>query len=438
MMLSRNGETMKLSVAAKCRFSAVASLALLFSLGFGADAQTAPARISTYPTLGNPTAATASQDGGYVFVSVTNVGGPNYSTPDSEAGKRHGVVSGLQVFRNSGGKLQSIGIVRLRDKGANGVTLLPGGKTLVVGVGDAGVAFVDVQDAIHGAAKPYFAAQGKSAGTYDVVSTPDGKYLFAANEYGHFQGQRGNVGILAVRFDAVGRVRSARTIGHIPAGNKVPSLAISPDGSRLYVAREILPTKGVARFSAASNPVLAKNDCVQRIGTPPRPNGLITVVDVKRAIAAGSGQSAILSEVAAGCSPVRVIEAKDADTLFVSARGDNKILTFSPHLLDSDPEHAFLRGFSSGGVAPVGIRLFAGERRLLVANSNRFEDSNGGVAVLDVSRPEQPVIVQTIPAGEFPRNVNLSPDGRSLYLTDYTSRTLEIIAVSPSPQLAER
>lgn len=418
------------------RFKLQSLLAVVLLLGFFhcANAQAPAARIANYPTLGNPTAALATPDAQYIFVSVTNVGGPNYSTPDSEAGKRHGVVSGLQIFHNAGGKLQSVGLVRLGSKGANGVTLLPGGKTLVVGVGDAGVAFVDVQDAIHGTTKPYFAAQGKSAGTYDVVATPDGKYLFSANEYGHFQGQRGNVGILAVQYDAAGRVTQAQTIGHIPAGNKVPSLTISPDGSRLYVAREMLPARGVSHFSGTGNPMLTKNDCVQRIGTPPRSNGLITVIDVKRAIASGSGQSAILSEVAAGCSPVRVIEARDASTLFVSARGDNRILTFSPHLLDSDPDHAFLRGFSSGGVAPVGIRLFAGERRLLVANSNRFVNSNGGVAVLDVSQPAQPTLVETIPAGEFPRNVNLSPDGRSLYLTDYTSRTLEVIAVKPPPQ----
>lgn len=422
----------------RCKLRPLLALVLLPGFLYCANAQTPSTRIANYPTLGNPTAALATPDSQYIFVSVTNVGGPNYSTPDSEAGKRHGVVSGLQIFRNAGGKLQSIGLVRLGSKGANGVTLLPGGKTLVVGVGDAGIAFVDVQDAIRGTAKPYFVAQGKSAGTYDVVATPDGKYLFSANEYGHFQGQRGNVGILAVQYDATGRVTHAQTIGHIPAGNKVPSLTISPDGSRLYVAREMLPAKGVSHFSGTGNPMLTKNDCVQRIGTPPQANGLITVVDVKRAIASGSGQSAILSEVAAGCSPVRVIEAKDASTLFVSARGDNRILTFSPHLLDSDPEHAFLRGFSSGGVAPVGIRLFAGERRLLVANSNRFEDSNGGVAVLDVSQPEQPSIVETISAGEFPRNVNLSPDGRSLYLTDYTSRTLEVIAVPSSPQIPER
>ncbi|MHB8301706.1 MAG: YncE family protein [Acidobacteriaceae bacterium] len=437
MTLSRNGETMRSFHSSRFKLRSLLVVALLFRL-HGAHAQAPAARIASYPTLGNPTAALATPDSQYIFVSVTNVGGPNYSTPDSEAGKRHGVVSGLQVFRNEGGKLQSVGLVRLGSKGANGVTLLPGGKTLIVGVGDAGVAFVDVQDAIHGTARPYFAAQGKSAGTYDVVATPDGKYLFSANEYGHFQGQRGNVGILAVHYDAAGRVTQAQTIGHIPAGNKVPSLTISPDGTRLYVAREMLPARGVSHFSGRSNPMLAKNDCVQRIGTPPRSNGLITVVDVKRAIASGSGQSAILSEVAAGCSPVRVIEARDASTLFVSARGDNRILTFSPHLLDSDPEHAFLRGFSSGGVAPVGIRLFAGERRLLVANSNRFVDSNGGVAVLDVSKPAQPSIVETIPAGEFPRNVNLSPDGRSLYLTDYTSRTLEIIAVSPSSHIPKR
>ena len=110
-----------------CNLGSIWILALLLSSLSGASAQSAKSiSLKSYKTLGNPFTALATKDSKFVFVSVTNVGGPNYSTPDSDAGKRHGVVSGIQVFRNEGGTLQSIGLVPLGGKGANGIAFLPG------------------------------------------------------------------------------------------------------------------------------------------------------------------------------------------------------------------------------------------------------------------------------------------------------------------------
>lgn len=395
------------------------------------DGQNLPMHIDDYPTLGNAFKALVTSDSRYVFVTVTNVGGPNYSTPDSEAGKRHGVVSGLQVFRNQVGRLRSIAFIRLGSKGANGATFLPGEKTIAVAAGDAGVAFVNVQDAIRGTAKPYFLSQGDGAGAFDVVATPDGKYVFSANEYGVLHGQLGNIGVIAVQTDSDGNVTSARTLRQIPAGNKVPSLSISPDGSRLYLVREILPPGKLPNLAGAQNPILTKRDCVQVLGTPPGPNGLITVIDVKRAISPNTTQPMVVAETAAGCSPVRAVETSDASALYVSARGDNRILVFSPRLLESDPDHALLREFDSGGIAPVGIGLFSHETMLLVDNSNRFRDNAGSIAVLDISGTAKTPLRETIPSGQFPRDVTISEDGRFLYVANYTSRSLEVISVSP-------
>ncbi len=396
-------------------------------------AQGLAVKTTDYPTLGNPTSAVATDDGRYVFVSVTNVGSPNFSGPDSAAGSRKDVVSGIQVFRGVGAhhrKLRSIGFIPIGSTGANGLTLLKGGKTLVVGVGDAGVAFLSTEDAIHGTAKPYFASQGEGAGTFDVVASRDGKFVFSANEYGMVDGQRGSVGIVAVNADAEGRVTHPQTIGQIPAGDVVPSLALSPDGSRLYVATELVPSKAPPLIAGAANPTLTKNDCVQRKGTPPRSNGFITVIDAQRAIKLETG--AILSRVASGCSPVRLVETADSSALFISARGDDAILSFAPHLLESDPEHALIRALSSGGSAPVGMRLFAKDRMLAVANSNRFADSNGAVALLDISNLSSTADrgpVKKWTAGAFPRNIGISLDGETLYLTNYTSRSLQAIQI---------
>ena len=396
------------------------------------QAQSLTIAATDYATLGNPTSAVATRDGRYVFVSVTNVGSSDFKGSDQAAGARKDVVSGIQIFGPAhGSKLKSFGFIPIGSTGANGLVLLKGDHTLVVGAGDAGVAFLNVQEMVRGRAKTYFAAQGDKAGTFDVVASPDGKFVFSANEYGIVQGQRGSVGIIAVIADNDGKVRHPQIVGQIPAGNVVPSLALSPDGSRLYVATELVPANNPPPIAGAGNPTLAKNDCLQKKGTPPQGNGFITVIDAQKATESPS--SAILSRVAAGCSPVRLVETADSSVLFVSARGDDRILAFAPRLLESDPEHALLRAIPSGGAAPVGMRLFGHDSLLAVANSNRFADSDGSVAVLnvsDVSGSSDDLLLKTWQAGGFPRNMGISPDSRILYLTNYASRSLQVIQSS--------
>jgi DNA-binding beta-propeller fold protein YncE len=384
--------------------------------------------VVSYATLGNPITAVATLDGKYVIVSVTNVGAPNFTGPDSVANARHDVVSGLQIFREADGALKPYRFLPLGTPSANGLALLPDGKTIVVGVGDAGVAFVNVQDLIHSKATPYFAGQGPGAGTFDVVVSPDGRYVFSANEYGVIDQSRGNIGIIAVHADPNGRVAHPETIGQLATGDIVPSLALSGDGSRLYVASELVPAHDPPHIVGGGNALLTKEDCVQKKGTPARPNGFISVIDTERLIDAQRRASSVLSRIAAGCSPVRLVETANSSALLVSARGDNVILAFSPRLLESDPEHALLHTFSSNGEAPVGVRLFAKDRMLAVANSNRFADAPGNAAIFSIGASGYTTTLQTLTAGGFPRNITLTPDGRSLYLTNYTSRVLQVIS----------
>jgi fructose-1-phosphate kinase PfkB-like protein len=161
---------------------------------------------------------------------------------------------------------------------------------------------------------------------------------------------------------------------------------------------------------------------------------LITVIDVLRAETSEyAGQDAVLSRTAAGCSPVRLIEASDASAIFVSARGDDAVLQFNPALLESDPDHAFLRSIPAGGDSAVGLLLFDHDSLLAVANSNRFANSAGSLTLLNVAKPAEPSLLQTLPTGTFPRNLSLASDGRSFYLTNYTSRSLERVIVAPAP-----
>lgn len=157
-----------------------------------------------------------------------------------------------------------------------------------------------------------------------------------------------------------------------------------------------------------------------------RANGLLTVVDVAAAEAKPDA-SAILSNIDAGCSPVREVETRDQRVVWVAARGNDRVLAFDTAALESRPDEALIGYADTGGSAPVGIRLFHHDRFLAVANSNRFGAGVANATILDVRSPTSAKVVQTIPTGLFPREINVGPDDSTLYLTNFDSGTFQVI-----------
>lgn len=266
-------------------------------------------------------------------------------------------------------------------------------------------------------------------GSFDVVLSPDGKYAFVANEYGVATGAttQGNVGVVALQYDSAGVVMTGSTlVGQISTGGQaIAGITISPDGSRLYVTSEVAATGTTA--SGASNPVLTRTGCYQQAGGAAQANGLLTVIDVAKAEAA-PGPSAILATVNAGCSPVRSVVTPDGSTLWVSARGDNRVLAFSTGMLETNAGNALLGYADTGGTAPVGLRLLDGGKLLAVANSNRFGGGTANATVLSVAVPAAASVVQTVATGLFPREITVASDDRTLYLTNYSSGTFQVIS----------
>ncbi len=192
---------------------------------------------------------------------------------------------------------------------------------------------------------------------------------------------------------------------------------MSHDGSRLYV----LATRANAGepISGKGNPILFPKTCKK--GT----SGILAILDVTKA----EGDSdPVLARVAAGCSPVRMTESSDGATLWVSAREDDRILAFDSKLLELDPDGALIGHLPSGGAAPVGIQLFARDRLLAVANSNRYDPNDAGnLAILDVTEPSAMALIKTLPAGAFAREVSVGADDATLYLTNANSRTFQVV-----------
>lgn len=379
----------------------------------GAPAQMLQSR--SYATTGHPTEALATPDGQFVLVTVDRGRGQQSS-------------SGIDVFHDTGTKLERVAFQALGSDNAQGIVLIPHTRMLAVGMSNEGVAFLSLDDTLRGKAKPQMLAQGKESGSGYLAVTPDGEYLFVANEYG----DGGNLGVVALHRDEAGNVHP-ETLAHIATGRATPGVAISPDGSRVYTVGEVTRPDVAARLPGHGVAELERSGCVQ--GRPDRPmsNGLLYAIDVGRATklsetATPTDRREVFAGVVnAGCSPVREAVSSDGMNIYVTARGDNRVLVFDAKALETDPAHAFLRAIPTGGEAPVGLRLFHGDKALLVANSNRFAQGPGNVTIFDLADPMKPVLRQTIKTGEFPRNITASADGERLFLTVFLGDELMVL-----------
>jgi DNA-binding beta-propeller fold protein YncE len=366
----------------------------------------------TFSTDGHPMQAIWTPDGQHVLVTVTN----------------HGR-SGVEVFSVEGDKLKRKAFQTTGGENAQGILLIPNTGLLAVGLANSGVAFLPLDATLKGKATPRAIPQGDRPGSQFLATTPDGHTLFVSNEYG----QRGNVGVIALRRDDQNKLAPITTV-QIPTPDTTPSITISPNGSRLYALAEVVP-RAPEVIALGSDAELQHKGCSQGPNGRTQPNGGVYVIDTAKAAAlphdatADQQRGAIPSLINSGCSPVRAAVSSDGRTVYVTARGDNKVLVFDAAALENDPGNAFLRAIPTGGEAPVGLALFDHDRKLLVANSNRFSNGPGNATVIDLADPTKPTILQTIRTGQFPRNITTSPDGKTLLLTVYLGNELMLLTM---------
>jgi DNA-binding beta-propeller fold protein YncE len=186
---------------------------------------------------------------------------------------------------------------------------------------------------------------------------------------------------------------------------------VSPDGRWLYATSEV----------AAG-------------GSESGGQGTLSVISLDRAETDPAGS--VVTTVDAGCSPVRVITSADGGVVWVTARGSDRLLGFAAARLRTDPSRSLI-GSVEVGEAPVGLALVDGGTRIVVADSNRFDAPNAASSLAVVSVPAalagQPGLTGYLPAGGFPRQMALEPDGTTLLVTNYSSQQLEAVSVADLP-----
>ena len=167
-------------------------------------------------------------------------------------------------------------------------------------------------------------------------------------------------------------------------------------------------------------------------GCPGDPDALPGAV---RAIGVGAAEhdppAAVRVTAGAGASPVRVVLSPGAKVAWVTARGSDALLGFATSRLTAG-QPALIADVRVGA-APVGVVLVDGGRLAVVADSNRF--AGRGAQWLSVVSVQdallgRPALVGQVRAGSFPRQFATSPDGRTLYVTNFSSGQLETIRVA--------
>ncbi len=396
--------------------SLLAAAALSLSTLAAAQTSTTILQSRSVATDGHPAQAIFTPDSQYILVTVTH---------------EHRLGSGIEVFHLDGDKIKRVAYNPLGAEPAGGILIVPNTRTVAVGFFDAGVAFLPLDSVLQGNAAAHIIPQGDHPGSGSLAVTPDGKTLFVANEFLH----GGSVGVISLRRDPKGQLAPVG-IGEVSTPLGTPGIAISPDGTRLYATNELLPEHVPERLPGHDNPDLQHDGCLEDNINRPLLNGGLSVIDTAKATAPTKDFSpqqerhATLTVINAGCSPMYEAVSADGRTLYVTAQGDNKVLVFNAAALEHDPEHALLRTIDTSGEAPVGLALFDHDRKLLVANSNRFTDGPGNATVIDLTiDPAKQPVVQTIKTGDSPRGITVSPDGRTLLLTVYLADKLMLLTM---------
>jgi DNA-binding beta-propeller fold protein YncE len=329
--------------------------------------------------------STGPQPGCWLFVSLDN--------------------GSIAVLRRDNGRVELEHTVKVKGHPL-GMALTPDGESLIVASGQF-ILFLDVKRLKSGKGDPTTASisDGKNPMSGYLNVTADGKFLFVSNE--------------ALQTISVVDLEHGReSIGTIPVGVGPIALTFSKDGRYLYTSSLAAPADWnwpkVCK-PEGQNPATAKAT---------KPEGAIIVVDVERAKM--DPAHSVVSRAPAACSPARIAMSPSGDRIYVTARGSNAVLAFDTDKLVSDPDQARL-GMTPVGSAPVPIAVADAGKLVIVGNSNRFDTDQSKAQVLDVLSADPLRVVSQIQAGAFPREMRLSPDGNTLFLTNSSSDSLQII-----------
>lgn len=349
---------------------------------------------------GHPFFALATPDGCWIFVSMQG---------------RPPLQSGVAVVQRTGGKVTLARVIPLGN--SVGMVMTHDGKMLIVTNEDY-VDFLDVDRLKSGVGDPKLGRiyGGPGVNETNVNVTADDRFLFVSDH------------AIPKETASVYRLEDARKagfkgdfkVGTIHVGREVLAIVFSQDQRHVYIVAEQAASDST--WSAA---------CPQNLPNKKPVEGIVNVIDVERAKT--DPANSIVSRVKAGCVATRLTLSPKGDRAYVTARADDALVVLDTTKFITDPEHARIATVPVGKT-PTGSTLMDGGAKVIVTNIGTPQEQQS-LTVIDAAKVTSGAgaVLGTIPVGSGPRDATVMKDGRTLFVPNFNSDTLQFIDLARLP-----
>jgi YVTN family beta-propeller protein len=220
----------------------------------------------------------------------------------------------------------------------------------------------------------------------------------------------GTVSVIATSTNTA--VGAPITVGHQPSG-----VAVTPDGSKVYVANTSDNTVSV--ISTATNQVTATvpvgTNPVGAAATPDGSSVYVTNEGSGNVYVISTATDQVIAIVAVGAGPFGVAVTPDGDVVYVANVGSNNvsvIATATNTVVDTIPV----------GTSPQGVAINPNGTKIYVANASSNNVSVITRSVITFSRAlnfnQRDTVSATVAVGAQPFGVAVTPDGGTVYVTN--------------------
>ena len=237
-----------------------------------------------------------------------------------------------------------------------------------------------------------------------VAVTPDGRFAFITLQHSN------QVAVFDLSRALASQAYESAPVRKVDVAPNPIGIAAAHDGSYLYVATGLGDN---CKISGKGSLVVL--DAAKAEGKAPGP-------PIKEKVDTESGLA-------------RVITSRDGKDVWATAGCGNTLQAYSAAQLIHDPKNAQIAQVDVGQ-APLGLVMVDQGRRIVLADSDRYHaGAQSDLALIDVSkaRAHKPAILGTIKSGKVPRQFALTPDGKTLLVTNTNSENVEALNVRELP-----
>ena len=253
-----------------------------------------------------------------------------------------------------------------------------------------------------------------SHGFGNIVVSPDGATAYFTNNQ---PAPNGAVSVVDTQSNSV--------TTSIPVGDNPIGIAITPNGSKAYVAN--ITSGDVSVIDTASNSVITT------INVGPTPLGIVVSPDGSKVYIAHRFSNFISvidtvtdtfqTTVTVGQNPFGIEVSPDSSKIYVANSDDNSV-----SVIDA-VTNTIVNTIAVGGF-PLGLAITSDGTRLLVVNQ-----STDNVSIIDTALE---TVVNTLPVGDQPLDIRITEDGLTAYVTNtgFSDETVSVINISSNTVLS--